>query len=662
VSLPELELDTLTWDDLVDLARRAIPAASEGQWTLHAPVDPGFTLLELFAAELEQKLFTLDQVPDTLVRAVMRLLLGPAGGPRPAVAATAVLALDTDTGPGVLPAGAELGQAGDGPPLLLTTEHAVLVVPEARISGLLVGETDAWPRLEAGEPVALFGPDGRSAAEIRVAAGSPADEHRLYLALEQPAGGLGWVDDDARKVFLDTDGQPLAQGRLGALAAPAERTLAWTAVVGNQRWPLRVEDGTAGLRTSGVVRLRPPANRSFPASFGIGVSGPGSGAPVHRLVSAVTVNAVVARHRRRIERPLVVDAAVPVPRRELELVAADAGGELPADRVMDGRGLVRLAVRRPDGTKERWTAVDDLAFSGPGQRHLQIDRERGVLRFGDGTAGRIPRWPPGTTVSASYWLGGGVPPEVGPGVRFDSPAGGPVSGVTVTRLRWGQEPESMEAARARAAQELSRGARGVTADDLEAVVRGVPGVRLARVHVQPGLDLGHPGVPVPDAVTLFCLPAVRRLRPEDQRAVPAPDLDDWSLAALACALERTRLVGSQLAVRGPAYRRLDLEAELEVRAADRAAVRRRAERELRRYLDPLAGGPGGDGWDFGASVRPADLSATLQRALGRQAEVTAVRVTEAGTDGWDDCQPLALRAYELPLLERVTLRSAPAGR
>jgi hypothetical protein len=661
VSLPELELDTLTWDDLVDLARRAIPAASEGQWTLHAAVDPGMTLLELFAAELEQKLFTLDQVPDTLVRAVMRLLLGPAGGPRPAVAATAVLALDAATGPVALPAGAALGQAGQGPPLLLTTEHAVLVVPEARITRLMVGETDAWPRLRAGEPVALFGPDGRSAAELQVSAGAPAAEHRLYLALDQPEG-LGWVDDGGRRVFLDGDGQPVAPDRLGALAAPAEQTLTWTAVVGNQRWPLRVEDATAGLRTSGLVRLRPLANRSFPAAFGIRVTGPGSGAPVHPLVSAVTVNAVVARHRRRIERPLAVDAALPDPRRELKLVAADGGREPPADRVMDGRGLVRLAVRRPDGTRERWTAVDDLAFSGPGQRHLQVDRERGVLRFGDGTAGRIPRWPSGTTVTASYWLGGGVPPEVGPGVRFDSQDGGPVSGETVTRLRWGQELESMEAARARAAQELSRGARAVTAEDLEAIARGVPGVRLARVHIQPGLDPDHPGVAVPDAVTLFCVPALRRLRPEDQRTVPAPDLDDWSLAALACALERTRLVGSQLAVRGPTYRRLELEAELAVRAADRAAVRRRAERELRHYLDPLAGGPVGHGWDFGGPVRPADLAARLQRALGQQAEVTAVRVRPAGTDHWDDCEALALRSYELPLAERVTLRSPPAGR
>jgi hypothetical protein len=77
-----LRLDDLTWEDLRLLAQRRIPAASGGAWTHHAPVDPGITLLELFAFLLEQQLYVLDQVPDSLVRAVLTLL-GEA--PRPTV-------------------------------------------------------------------------------------------------------------------------------------------------------------------------------------------------------------------------------------------------------------------------------------------------------------------------------------------------------------------------------------------------------------------------------------------------------------------------------------------------------------------------------------------------------------------------------------------------
>ena len=52
--LPALQLDDLAWRDMVDAIRSRIAAVSDEEWTLHAPVDPGVTLLELFAYLLEQ--------------------------------------------------------------------------------------------------------------------------------------------------------------------------------------------------------------------------------------------------------------------------------------------------------------------------------------------------------------------------------------------------------------------------------------------------------------------------------------------------------------------------------------------------------------------------------------------------------------------------------
>ena len=67
--LAPLSLDDLTFEDLRQLAMRRIPAASGGRWTHHEPVDSGVTLLELFALLLDQQLFVLDQVPDSLTDA-----------------------------------------------------------------------------------------------------------------------------------------------------------------------------------------------------------------------------------------------------------------------------------------------------------------------------------------------------------------------------------------------------------------------------------------------------------------------------------------------------------------------------------------------------------------------------------------------------------------
>src|SRR5690242_3621551 len=185
VNIPELTLDDLTWNDLVDVGRRAVPAASDGQWTLHAPVDPGITLMELFAAQLEQRLFTLDRVPDTLVRAVLRLLLGPGAGPLPATAATAVLRLASATS-ARLPGGSELSQLLDGRRVTLTTEHTAVAVPGAHLTGLMVAGDDRLAQLRNGGPVAILGVDGRSTAELTITGETGTAEHQLYIAAWEP--------------------------------------------------------------------------------------------------------------------------------------------------------------------------------------------------------------------------------------------------------------------------------------------------------------------------------------------------------------------------------------------------------------------------------------------------------------------------------------------
>jgi hypothetical protein len=683
MSIPELRLDDLTWADLVDLARRAIPAASEGHWTLHAPVDPGITLLELFAAELEQRLFMLDQVPDTLVGAVMRLLLGPGAGPRPAVAAVAVLGLTSRGGPVTLPAGSELRRTA-GEQLVLTTEHTAVVAPSAAVTRFEVGGTNLLPRLQAGEPLPVFGHAGRDAAVLELTADTPATEHRLYLAVQEPtvatgwqAGsepparppvattppvGLGWVADGGRAVALDRDGQPIASRRLAALALPTGQALVWEALVGTGTWPLRVDDGTAGLRLPGIVRLRPPSDRTFPNTVRVRVRKPSPDTPVHPWVSMVVPNAVVARHRRLVRHDQTTEAPlVPLPNHEIRLEDAAPNAAEPLDRLLDGPGLASLVVGHADGTQETWSAVADLAFSTPLQRHLQADRDLGVLRFGDGSAGRIPRWEQGASLRLTYWLGGGSGVEVGPGTGFG--AGPRVAAATVTPLAFGEDPEPADTARARAAQELLRSTRAATAADIEELLRAVPGVHLARVRVQPGLDPGHAGATVPDALTVFCVPAVQRRDDDDLEAIPAPNLNDGARAALEAALNGARLVGSTLTLRGPAWRAIDLAAELTVHATAAATTERLARHTLRHFLDPLVGGSRAAGWDFGAPVHPADLSALLQRVLGRQAEVTAVSVADAGCGNWTDCDPLPLRPYELPRLQGLTItRSSPARR
>src|SRR5262245_59815011 len=129
MTMPAPKLDDLTWADMVVAIRRPIAAESDRAATLHAPADPGIALLELFAYLLEQRLYWLDQVPDSLVVAMLRLLgLDP---PRSAVPAATVLRLSAEWPAAVVPV-VRAGTVLSRDPLARITfaiDHDVAVFP-----------------------------------------------------------------------------------------------------------------------------------------------------------------------------------------------------------------------------------------------------------------------------------------------------------------------------------------------------------------------------------------------------------------------------------------------------------------------------------------------------------------------------------------------------
>jgi hypothetical protein len=75
--MSELELDDLTYAQLVDEAHARIPTLS-AQWTDHNPSDPGVVLIELFAWLVEMVLYRVNRVPDDNYRVFLSLLEGTA--------------------------------------------------------------------------------------------------------------------------------------------------------------------------------------------------------------------------------------------------------------------------------------------------------------------------------------------------------------------------------------------------------------------------------------------------------------------------------------------------------------------------------------------------------------------------------------------------------
>src|SRR5205823_2245601 len=153
-------LDDIAFRDLTGAAIERIPAESGGVWTLHAPVDPGITLLELYAYLLDQRLYWLNEAPDSLLRGILRLL---GFEPRPSQPAATVLRIATDGDPMQrIPPLLRVVVAGSDPEVAFTTTSSVQLLPVERV-GVEAFGVDRSEDLARGRAVALLPADSEPA-------------------------------------------------------------------------------------------------------------------------------------------------------------------------------------------------------------------------------------------------------------------------------------------------------------------------------------------------------------------------------------------------------------------------------------------------------------------------------------------------------------------
>jgi hypothetical protein len=300
MSLQSAPLDDLDWRMLAEAIRGRIAAASAGQWTLHAPVDPGITLLELFAHLLDQRVYWLDQVPDSLLHALLALL---GEQPQPARAAATVLVfrnLRSDVTE--LAAGLGMKRSGHFPAISFTTTTGLTLLPVRKVE-LHTADGERSGDLARGWRVRLLPADG-GAAELQ-----------LVLWLDQPLPNPPPKEPLALLLDLDTPEGPPPQWSTEAVAEvppPAELHWYYSGPAGT-RQRLKAEyldDGTGGLRRSGLLRIAIPDDWVPLGSTGNGPWRYALWATVERAdftapprLRQLRANAAIARHEKTVEIP-----------------------------------------------------------------------------------------------------------------------------------------------------------------------------------------------------------------------------------------------------------------------------------------------------------------------------------------------------------------------
>jgi predicted phage baseplate assembly protein len=660
--LPSLSLDDLSWRGMVDAIRSRIAAVSDEQWTLHAPVDPGVTLIELFAYLLEQRVYWLDQVSDPLINALIALL---GARPRPAQAATTLLEVTT---PGTsLAKGTVFERREHALPVRLATREDMALLPVERMDiagprGKVSAAGNSQPRW-AVRPLTLLPAD------------STASEVEITLWLRSPPARDQWGKRATLLIDLETPSRIAAEWTRDAVPdVPVPAVLEWSYSVAGASSRQRfdddaIEDGTQGLRRSGVVRLaipeawvaaQAPVDQLHPFRLWLRVERATFSAPP-RLLRAIP-NVVAAAHAIPVTVPWEeIDSQVrewlPLPGLSLRL----------SDRSPPLEPSVALRLLGRDHVWRDWIATTDFARHGPEDAVFMVDRGANVLRFGDGMTGRLPVLAAGAGVRAElrYLAGGGEAGNLGSNLRWIAASPASAEAVNPVPARGGAEAESSTEARDRIGASLADPYRAVTAADHVAIAVATEGVAVARAHAEAGFHPAFPCARIPGAMTVFIVPDVPRSDGwlDSDRAVKAPVPDSGMLERVVAQLEHRRLVTAEVFVRSPAYVAVEASATLVGAPVDRAAVEARLREGLTLYLDPLVGGTDKSGWPFGQPVRPSEITHLLQELAGDDVDAAQVGVRLADPDNpgapFEFCVDLAIATHELVVLRSLDIRWQP---
>ncbi|MCI0398249.1 MAG: putative baseplate assembly protein [Chloroflexi bacterium] len=315
---------------------------------------------------------------------------------------------------------------------------------------------------------------------------------------------------------------------------------------------------------------------------------------------------------------------------------------------------IRLEIEDENGVWQLWRLTDDLLSAGLDEPVFTLDPESGQIRFGTGVdGGRRPEQ--GRRIRASYEYGGGPQGNV---------AIGAINKSFDVRLQGGYKVSNpLPAAGGDEGETVAEGERRIPLylrhRDRLVTLRDFADV----TRRTPGVDVGRVEVlPLfypPD--TQITAPGVVTLLaiPKNDAVRPRwPSPDRLFLHKVCDHLEPRRLVTTEIYVRGPVYVPVYLSVGIQVREGHywdqvQPAVRER----LEEYLSALPpGGPDGAGWPLNRRLLKKDLEAVVTRVTGVEYVESMVMGVEANLDKEEH----DLSGLQLPWLASLTLREGAA--
>jgi hypothetical protein len=331
------------------------------------------------------------------------------------------------------------------------------------------------------------------------------------------------------------------------------------------------------------------------------------------------------------------------------------------DLVVSDRCEIQVGVRAENVEDEiktwrTWQRVDDFLKSAPDDYHYVLDPETGTVLFGNGLNGKVPektelirarfyrysQYEKGNITAGHQWVLDGVPAS--------TPI---VNRVNAIAASGGRGKESIDDTKIRTRAVFHKDHAVLTRTDYETLALTTPGLRVARAKLVANFNPKFRNLKLPGEVTLIveAQPPPRAAFPDAKPAAPSKGF----LSTIKNYVESRRVVTTNVNVIGPEY--------VEVKISGQVFLKKRVsesetlesiKRALAEFFDPVSGGPvAGQGWPFGRSIVPSEISQQLVKVDGVD------YVTKIAINGLEPGQALRMPYNGLPTPGEHSITTVP---
>lgn len=563
-------LDDQNYTDIVEHAVKRIPQLCPG-WTNYNAADPGITMVELLAWYKEMQQYHMNYYTDEMQLELLSLL---GEKPNPTAPAQCMIELPDDSV--TYPSGSRLYTPENIAFELLETVEA----ERAAICGIYSVNGDKWtdisPAFTGGSssiPVFSFGVENKT--DIAIAFSKTGKEF-LSIWVEVADQGL-------------PERNPFAKGQ------KMPRKLSYEFLGSGTAEPLC--DDTKALSQSGFIRFGIPMNwnrtqipGSGKSSYILKISLISPGCEEDVMLKNLTVSRHMAIQQETWSKlcetvsdedfrtKATIDFDIKDENGDSQKIVCVMDMDHMSQLTYSSDGLPNQMIRIETNEKklltdrltivcsskdakgrehyELWHYTEDLHYCGPKDRVFTYDDTTNELCFGDGMNGRIPQAGEGNILLASMVLTDGAEGNIPSGSRlkwvdrdgvvYNTPAYG------------GRNRETLKEVSGRLMKRINEPKICVTAEDYERLAKGAPGRRVLAAHAVPGYNPDEPTgqnrIPV---VTVIVVPA-------GTGYMPLPD--EEFLASVEEYLEKHRMIGVMVKVRGPKYYPVEIRADIDTSA------------------------------------------------------------------------------------------------